>query len=111
MNLAKKSKKELFELEAKLNSRKLVTDKSREQIKKDKQMIKHVLYECKLCAHAVIKTKNPGAWDESEYFVKDCGDRVCRYRGEFLKRAEQEDDGDKKVKEILNTCKVSQMSL
>jgi hypothetical protein len=101
-DLAKKTKKELIELEAKLNDRKTVTKMSKDELTKAKEMVKHVLYECDCCLHAVTKVVED-ADGESEYFISDCGDKVCRYRDEFLKIAEQ---GEKEIKEILANLKI-----
>ena len=103
IDLAKKTKKELFELEAKLNDRKRVHSKSKEELVKEKEMVKRALYECDYCADATnMVATNEAGW-EYEYFVKDCGDKVCRYRRDFLKIAEQ---GEKEIKEILAKLKI-----
>ncbi|MDD2286397.1 MAG: hypothetical protein PHQ11_13490 [Paludibacter sp.] len=95
--LEKKTKSELFELEARLNDRKRVHSKSKEELVKEKEMVKHVLYECDCCADATnIISANEAGW-EYECFVKDCGDKVCRYREDFLEIAEQD---EKKIKEM-----------
>lgn len=99
IDLAKKAKKELFELEAKLNDRKRVTKMSKDELTKAKKMVKRVLYECDYCMHAVTNDAD----GESEYFVRDCGDKVCRYREDFLKIAEQ---GEKEIKKILANLKI-----
>ena len=101
--LEKKTKKELFELEAKLNDRKRVTKMSKDELNKTKEMVKHVLYECDCCADATNTISTNEAGWEYECFVKDCGDKVCRYREDFLEIVEQD---EKKIKEILAKLKI-----
>jgi len=95
--LKKKTKSELFKLEARLSKRR-VTEKSKEELSKEKAMVKHVLYECDYCMHAVTNVVEGKNGEEAEYFISDCRDKICRYRDDFLRMAEQE---KKKIDEIM----------
>ena len=97
--LNKLTKKQLFELEDKLKAlyAEIPLDdenfEKRDRLKYEIKTVRHKLYECRLCADANIVLKiSPLNGEETEYFKGDCGDKECKYKDAFLRRAEAGED-------------------
>jgi NADH:ubiquinone oxidoreductase subunit D len=100
--LNKLTKTELFELEKSLKRPDPMDKRSKEELKKEMDLVKHVLYECAYCTDSVTNLVEGKDGEEYEYFVADCGKRRCPYRNHFIKMSEQEEEKQKEIDEELS---------